>query len=85
MTRKTPATGSETVESDPASVRPDEAGVSSAAQEAKEIEQVRVRRAKLAALREQAGAFPNDWTPDTSAGRLVAEFGAMEPTVWAGG
>ncbi len=78
MTRKTPATGSETVESDPASVRPDEAGVSSAAQEAKEIEQVRVRRAKLAALREQAGAFPKDWTPDTSAGRLVAEFGAME-------
>ena len=44
---------------------------------ARESEQVRVRRAKLAELREGGVAFPNDFKPDASCERLAAEFGSM--------
>jgi lysyl-tRNA synthetase class 2 len=43
-------------------------------------EQVRVRRAKLAELREAGPAFPNDFQPDSSCAALVAGFGALEGT-----
>jgi lysyl-tRNA synthetase class 2 len=43
-------------------------------------EQVRVRRAKLADLRQAGPAFPNDFTPDSSCEALVAGFGTLEGT-----
>lgn len=48
-----------------------------AQQEARESEQVRVRRAKLAELREVGCAFPNDFKPDAACSALVARFGDL--------
>jgi lysyl-tRNA synthetase class 2 len=48
-----------------------------AQQAARESEQIRVRRAKLAELREAGCAFPNDFKPDTGCAALVAEFGEV--------
>ncbi len=63
----------------------DEAAASASRSEAdaalQESEQVRVRRAKLAELRQGGPAFPNDFQPDSSCGTLVAEFGALEAAV----
>ena len=44
---------------------------------ARESEQVRVRRAKLAELRTAGPAFPNDFKPDASCGDLVRRFGDL--------
>jgi len=44
---------------------------------ARESEQVRVRRAKLAELRQDGVAFPNDFKPDASCERLLSEFGSL--------
>jgi lysyl-tRNA synthetase class 2 len=44
---------------------------------ARESEQVRVRRAKLAELREAGCAFPNDFKPDAACADLVARFGDL--------
>ncbi|MFN2376043.1 MAG: lysine--tRNA ligase, partial [Candidatus Binatia bacterium] len=54
------------------------AGESDAQLAARESEQVRVRRAKLADLREAGNAFPNDFKPDTSCNGLVGEFALLE-------
>src|SRR5205085_11373570 len=45
--------------------------------QARESEQVRVRRAKLTELREAGPAFPNDFKPDQSCNGLVREFGDL--------
>jgi lysyl-tRNA synthetase class 2 len=44
---------------------------------ARENDQVRVRRARLAELREAGQAFPNDFKPDASCASLAEEFGAL--------
>lgn len=46
-------------------------------QAAQESEQVRVRRAKLDALRTEGVAFPNDFKPDSSCGVLATEFAGL--------
>jgi lysyl-tRNA synthetase class 2 len=45
---------------------------------AREVEQVRVRRSKLADLRAAGPAFPNDFQPDAACEDLVLRFGTME-------
>jgi lysyl-tRNA synthetase class 2 len=49
-----------------------------AARAAQEDEQVRVRREKLAGLRDAGPAFPNDFKRDALCGDLVAEFGELD-------
>ncbi|HEY2775659.1 MAG TPA: lysine--tRNA ligase [Candidatus Binatia bacterium] len=44
---------------------------------ARQSEQVRVRRAKLAELRAGGSAFPNDFKPDASCESLIAGFGDL--------
>ncbi len=41
-------------------------------------EQVRVRREKLAAMRDQGEAYPNTWRPDISLASIHAQYGAYE-------
>ncbi len=44
---------------------------------ARENDQIRARRAKLADLRQTGVAFPNDFKPDATCGRLGEEFGPL--------
>jgi len=70
MTRETPTDA-------PADEQGAEASLAPHENEQKEEEQVAVRRAKLARLREQGWSYPNDFRRDTLCGDLTAEFGEM--------
>ncbi|MCF6209005.1 MAG: hypothetical protein L3J61_06470, partial [Ghiorsea sp.] len=41
-------------------------------------EQVRVRREKLANMREQGNAYPNTWRSDTSLAPIHAQYGELD-------
>jgi lysyl-tRNA synthetase, class II len=56
----------------------DQGGSAETPDSVKDDEQVVVRRAKLARLRESGRAFPNDFRRDAACGELLARFGALD-------